>query len=268
MRRGLDSRRFEEKIMNDTVIKRDITRLWNKEYKNYDNCYAHGIKSDNEKREWLRLLDSLIEKKPGEVLDVGAGTGFVSLLLAELGHSCKGLDLSENMLSLARKKAQDAGFDKVCFALGDAEDTQEPEEKYDVVINRHLVWTLPHPEKALADWRRVLKPGGKLIVLEGNWHYNRPLDRASVFLGKCLQSIQEQRNAFSKEDDSYDKLKKELPMMQSKNAKRLSQMVENAGFSITVIPLKAVDKAEKKAMPLVYRLLNPHKRIAVIGVKE
>ncbi len=254
--------------MNDIAIKRDITRLWNKEYKDYDSCYAHGLKSEGEKREWLKLLDGLVEKKPSDVLDVGAGTGFVSLLLAELGHNCKGLDLSKNMLSVAKDKATRYGFENVDFALGDAEDTQEPNEKYDVVINRHLVWTLPHPEKAMADWHRVLKPGGRLIVLEGNWHYNRPADRASVFLGKCLISIQERRNAFAKRDDSYDKLKKELPMMQSKNAKRLSQMVENAGFSITVIPLKSVDRAEKKAMPLANRLLNPHKRIAVVGIKR
>ena len=75
-------------------------------------------------------------------------TGFVSLLLAELGHTCKGVDLSENMLSKAKEKAEKAGFHDVTFAIGDAEDTKEPADQYDVVINRHLVWTLPHPEKA------------------------------------------------------------------------------------------------------------------------
>ncbi len=43
----------------------------------------------------------------------------------------------------------------------------------------------------------MLKPGGKLIVLEGNWHYNRLPDRISVFFYWCLLSLQERRNAFS-----------------------------------------------------------------------
>ena len=67
--------------------------------------------------------------------------------------------------------------------------------------------------------------------------------------------------------DHIEQTKQELPMLKSKNAKRLSEMVENAGFAVTVIPMRDVDRAEKKAMPLRYRLLNPHRRIAVIGKK-
>ena len=137
-----------------------------------------------------------------------------------------------------------------------------------MVIYRHLVWTLPHPEQAIAEWKRVLKPGGKLIILEGNWHYNRLPDRISVFFGRCLLSLQEKRNAFSHQGDYGAELKASLPMLQSQNAKRLAQMVEAAGFaSVTVQPLTAVDRAEKAAMPLGYRLLNPHKRMAFVAVK-
>lgn len=145
--------------MNDKTIKKNITRLWNQAYINYDDCYAHGLKSEEEKQEWLRFLRKVIGKQPCSILDVGAGTGFVSLLLAELGHTCKGVDLSENMLSKAKEKAEKAGFHNVTFAIGDAEDTKESADQYDVVINRHLVWTLPHPEKAIKEWKRVLKPG-------------------------------------------------------------------------------------------------------------
>lgn len=254
--------------MNDKTIKSNITGLWNKAYANYDECYAHGLKSEGEKKEWIRFLKSVVPKNCEKILDVGAGTGFVSLLLAELGYNCKGLDLSENMLSRAKVKAKKAGFFNVQFVIGDAEDTKEEDNVYDVVINRHLVWTLPHPEKAIAEWKRVLKPGGTLIIMEGNWHYNRISDRIQVFLGKCLISLQEHKNAFANSGD-YDKLtKKELPMLNSKNAKRLAEMVREAGLSVTVIPMRNVDRAEKRAMPLRYKLLNPHKRIAVIGIKE
>lgn len=253
--------------MNDKNVKQNITKLWNQAYIDYDECYAHGLKSDNEKKEWLSFLSEAVGKKPLKILDVGAGTGFVSLLLAELGHICKGLDLSEKMLSRAKEKAAKAGFKNVEFDIGDAEDTKEPTESYDVVVNSHLVWTLPHPEKAIREWKRVLKPGGRLIIMEGNWHYNRITDRIQVFFGKCLITLMEHRNAFSNDGDYDKQTKQELPMLKSKNAKRLSEMVENAGFAVTVIPMRDVDRAEKKAMPLRYRLLNPHRRIAVIGKK-
>lgn len=254
--------------MNDKSVKQNITRLWNKAYVNYDECYAHGLKSEGERQEWLKFLSKVIEKQPLNILDVGAGTGFVSLLLAELGHTCKGIDLSENMLSKAKEKAEKAGFQNVNFVIGDTENTKEPEGLYDVVINRHLVWTLPHPEKAIREWKRVLKPGGRLVIMEGNWHYNRLSDRIQVFLGKCLITIVEHRNAFSNDGDYDKKTKENLPMLKSKNAKRLAEMVQNAGLKVTVIPMTDVDRAEKRAMPLRYRLLNPHKRITVIGVKE
>lgn len=254
--------------MDDKNIKREIAENWNRASETYDDCYAHGIKSEAETREWLALLDRLIDKKPADVLDVGAGTGVISLLLARLGHQCKGVDLSEQMLAVARSKAEAAGYDNVTFAVGDAEDTGEDSGRYDVVINRHLVWTLPHPDQAIAEWKRVLKPGGKLIILEGNWHYNRLPDRISAFFGRCLLSLQEGRNAFSHQEDYGQELRASLPMLQSQNAKRLGQMVEAAGFdSVTVLPLTAVDRAEKAAMPLGYRLLNPHKRMAFVAVK-
>ena len=116
--------------MNDKTIKQNITRLWNQAYINYDDCYAHGLKSEEEKKEWLRFLRKVIGKQPCSILDVGAGTGFVSLLLAELGHTCKGIDLSENMLSKAKEKAEKAGFHNVTFAIGDAEDTKEPADQW------------------------------------------------------------------------------------------------------------------------------------------
>lgn len=257
-------------MLDDKHIKEEIAGNWDRASETYDDCYAHGIKSEAETREWLRLLDQLVEQgePPRQVLDVGAGTGIITLLLARLGHHCKGLDLSENMLAVARHKAEAAGLDNVTFAVGDAEDTGEASGSYDVVINRHLVWTLPHPEQAIAEWKRVLRPGGKLIVLEGNWHYNRLPDRISVFFGRCLLSLQERRNAFSHQGDYGEELKASLPMLQSRNAKRLAQMLREAGFaSVEVLPMTRVDRAEKAAMPLGYRLLNPHKRMAFVAVK-
>lgn len=49
--------------MNDKTIKKNITKLWNQAYINYDDCYAHGLKSEGEKKEWLRFLRKVIGKQ-------------------------------------------------------------------------------------------------------------------------------------------------------------------------------------------------------------
>lgn len=255
--------------MEDKTIKKQIAGMWNERYSDYDDCYAHGLKSERETMEWLKLMDGLIDKKEAHVLDVGAGTGFLSLFMANLGHHCKGLDLSGNMLSVAKEKAKRAGYTNVTFEIGDAENTGEESNSYDFVTNRHLMWTLPHPKKALREWKRVLKPGGKLIIIEGNWFYEGPFDKLQVFLGTCLLSLQEGRNAFAKHGGYVAELQDSLPMTKSKNARRLKDMVKEAGFThVLVFEPEAVDKAEKAAMPLARRLLNPHKRLVIIGVKE
>lgn len=196
------------------------------------------------------------------------GTGIITLLLARLGHRCKGLDLSENMLAVARHKAEAAGLDNVTFAVGDAEDTGEAGGSYDVVINRHLVWTLPHPEQAIAEWKRVLKPGGKLIVLEGNWHYNRLPDRISVFFGRCLLSLQERLQRLLPSGGLRRGIEGVSP--HAPEPQRQAAGPDAAGGGVCLGGGAAHDPggpAEKAAMPLGYRLLNPHKRMAFVAVK-
>ncbi len=79
----------------------------------------------------------------------------------------------------------------------------------------------------------------------------------------------EHRNAFS-DDGDYDKdTKEELPDDEEQEMPDvLPRWYRMQDLKVTVIPMTEVDRAEKQAMPLRYRLLNPHKRITVIGVKE
>ena len=90
-----------------------------------------------------------------------------------------GIDWAEPMLELARAKAKTRGR-RISFRLGDAENTMEPDNHYDVIINRHLVWTLVDPEAAFAEWLRVLKPGGTLLIVDGDFVNSKPVGAASV----------------------------------------------------------------------------------------
>ena len=79
----------EVKQMNDKTIKKNITKLWNQAYINYDDCYAHGLKSEGEKKEWLRFLRKVIGKQPCSILDVGAGI----ITVCQTGSRCSSVNV-------------------------------------------------------------------------------------------------------------------------------------------------------------------------------
>jgi len=72
------------------------------------------------------------------------------------------------MLQKAKEKANSLNL-IIDFRQGDAENLPFENESFDMVINRNLVWTLPDPERAIFEWGRVLKPEGKVIIIDGNW---------------------------------------------------------------------------------------------------
>lgn len=249
-------------------IKREIALKWNSWSKDYDEQYSHGLKSEAEKKQWEIFLQEIVGKEPKQILDIGTGTGFLALLLAELGHNCTGFDISEGMMKVARKKAQKAGL-KVSFRMGDAENLPSKENTFDIVTNRHLLWTIPHPEKALSEWIRVLKPGGKLVIIDGDWFYKNINYDVQKFFGKLLTAITEFKNPWNKKGDYGNDLKESLPMIKDENARNIHQLVRNAGLSdVKVIPMEEVDRVEKGVMPLKNRLMNPYKRICIIGIKK
>ncbi len=154
--------------MEDNTMKSEIAERWTEGSNDYDSHVSHGIHSSEEKEAWIAALGSVLPKEPLHVLDVGCGTGAMGLLLAEMGHTVSGIDLSEGMMAVGREKARAANL-SMTFQEGDAENPPFADETFDAVINRHLLWTLPHPVTALENWYRVLRPSGSLIVIDGLW---------------------------------------------------------------------------------------------------
>ena len=101
-------------------------------------------------------------------LDLASGTGVISHLLDGLGFQVTGLDWSEAMLARARAKAEASGA-RIRFVMGDVERTFEVPESYDVIVTRHLVWTLVDPKAAFAEWHSLLAPGGKVLIVDGDF---------------------------------------------------------------------------------------------------
>jgi ubiquinone/menaquinone biosynthesis C-methylase UbiE len=97
------------------------------------------------------------------VLDLGSGTGYPALLGAQTvgpSGSVTGLDLAEQMLAAARRKAMTLGLTNVTFRTGDATSLPFEADSFDAVTSRFCLMFLPEISKATAEIERVLKPGG------------------------------------------------------------------------------------------------------------
>lgn len=95
------------------------------------------------------------------VLDVACGTGDMAVSLVERGCTVTGVDISEEMLAIARQKAP-----MVTFMIADAEHLPFPDASFDAVTCAFGVRNFVHLEQGLNEMLRVLKPGGQLVILE------------------------------------------------------------------------------------------------------
>jgi ubiquinone/menaquinone biosynthesis C-methylase UbiE len=156
-----------------------IRHHWDRRAGTFDDQAGHGLVSDEQREAWLELLSRVAGAEPLRVLDVGCGTGFVALRFAELGHTVTGIDLSPQMIERAREKA-DAEGRPIDFRVGDATKLPLADASYDVVVARHVIWNLPEPRRGLEEWLRVLRPGGRLVLVEGKWADNEAAARAQA----------------------------------------------------------------------------------------
>jgi SAM-dependent methyltransferase len=143
----------------------EIRAFWDEDAAVYDASTSHYPRRPQEQAAWAAELRRLLPAPPATVLDVGAGTGFLSLLLAGQGYDVTAVDLSPGMLGRLRTKATERGL---TIRAVEADALNPPPGDFDAVVERHLLWTLPDPGAALAAWREVA-PRGRLVLIEGTW---------------------------------------------------------------------------------------------------
>ncbi|WP_169979093.1 class I SAM-dependent methyltransferase [Microbispora sp. H10836] len=151
-----------------TELTSAITGYWDAAADAFDDEPDHGLRADHTHAAWERLLRAWAPSRPADILDVGCGTGSLSALLAAAGHRVTGVDLSPRMVERARAKFADAGLTGR-FLVGDAVVPPVGDERFDMLLCRHLIWTLPDPHAALRGWVARLRPNGRLVLIEGRW---------------------------------------------------------------------------------------------------
>ena len=157
----------------------DIRRYWDDFAAEYDSYPDHGLLDSDTRSAWKDLLRTWLPTTPSLVADLACGTGTMSVLMAELGHQVRGVDLSAEMVRLAQAKAAPFGA-AIEVQQGDAGDPPFEPGTVDVVFARHILWTLPDPTEALRRWAGLLRPGGRLVLVEGRWGLESAADKPAL----------------------------------------------------------------------------------------
>jgi len=148
-------------------VSEQLAGAWDEAAATFDHSADHGLSDPDVRSAWAELLADALPDPPSRVADLGCDTGSLAWLAAELGHSVDGVDFSEQMLAVARTKARASG--EVRFVAGDAAAPPLPLGTFDVVLCRHVLWALPDPEAAVRAWAKLLRPSGRVVLIEGFW---------------------------------------------------------------------------------------------------
>jgi demethylmenaquinone methyltransferase / 2-methoxy-6-polyprenyl-1,4-benzoquinol methylase len=185
--------------------KQQVARMFDTISGNYD--FLNHFLSFGIDVSWRKKAIQLLQKEnPKLILDVATGTGDFAIQALKL-HPEKviGIDISDGMLEVGRKKMIDRGYDKtIDLRSGDSENLPFEENKFDAIIVAFGVRNFENLQKGLSEMLRVLKPGGRVVVLEFSkptaWYF-KPLYH---FYFKFITPII--GKAFSKDSEAYSYL--------------------------------------------------------------
>lgn len=148
---------------------------WNKRAEGYSEVNIEEL-NGIQRITWAKLLTETIDgiyhgsnRKQIKILDIGAGPGFLSIVMSEQGYTVNSADFSEEMLLKAKANAESFGIELAVFKEN-AQELTFDDSTYDVIVSRNLTWNLPNPKAAYSQWLRVLKPGGLLLIFDANWY--------------------------------------------------------------------------------------------------
>jgi len=239
-------------------VKQQVAAHWERRAPTFDDDFGHSIRTHGERAAWDRILDLVLagthplHGAPGhgtlDALDVGCGTGFLALELAARGHRVTGVDFAPTMIAMARRKAAEAGA-IIRFEEADAEQLPYPPRSFDFVISRHLLWTLPHPEAAIDEWTRVLRSGGRLVIVDGQFDVKEPPLPGS-----------------SRLSDEYAAVGDQLPFLGGRSREEIESLLKAHGLSnVRGDSLLDLVAAQEQRMVDEGRERRTHRRYVVSG---
>jgi SAM-dependent methyltransferase len=257
----------------------EIRTYWDVDAQTYDLAPQHRPRDPFVQATWTASLERLLPPPPARVLDCGAGTGFLSLIAARLGHEVTAIDLSPVMVERLGEAASHEGLEievivgsadqppgMVEAVPGSAQAARAQSEEvmeFDVVMERHLLWTLPKPDVALRAWRTVA-PHGRLLLVESMWGSVDPVERLRSRLASTLRQWRGQAPDHHAEYD--DEVRAALPLGTGTPPARLMELVSAAGWrNSKVTRLRDVEWSERRVLPIPERLVGLAPRYVVVA---
>lgn len=238
-------------------LKEEIRSYWSGRAETFDDSASHRIEDQYGLPMWQALLcrsfglgqgQTLVGK---QVLDIACGTGEISRVLCSLGAEVTGLDFSETMHAKAKVKLSAQTWTPL---LCDAENLAGvADNMFDFAVTRHLAWTLTDPTQAYAEWCRVLKPGGRLLIVDGDWSHKFSLRyRIQRRIAQLLSALPER----SADDLATDqKIRTRLPYRDGLSKEHLRSELVSAGFeTVQETSVAALYGAGMRAWPIATQL--------------
>jgi SAM-dependent methyltransferase len=225
---------------------------WNDDSATYDCAPEHALQTPGQSAAWREILTRLLPPAPARVLDVGAGTGFLTIPLAELGYDVTAVDLSSGMLAKLRERVTRAGLE-VEIVEGPAE--RPPDGPFDAVVERLLLWTLPDPVGALRAWR-VAAPEGRLVCFGGVW--GEAAGRVEGLKSHARERLRRLRRSPPEHHAPYaPEVLEQLPFGSGIAPDALADLVERAGWrQIRLERLRDAERAHALALSPLERPLG------------
>jgi ubiquinone/menaquinone biosynthesis C-methylase UbiE len=160
-----------------------------------------------------------------------------------------GVDFAPAMSAQARHKAAAHGA-TVRFEEADAEQLPSAPRRFDLVISRHLLWTLPHPEAAIDEWIRLLRPGGRLVVVDGQFDTGGLARSPSI----------------ARRSEEYAAIGDQLPFLGGRPREEIETLVKAHGLvRVTGDSLLDLVAAQEQRMVTEGREVTTHHRYVVWG---
>lgn len=187
---------------SDLGKKEQVAQMFDAISGNYDGLnrvISFGIDVNWRKK----VLKIISDTHPKNILDIATGTGDLAILMAETtATKIVGLDISAGMLDVGKKKISDKNMsDKIDMIIGDSEDLPFDDSSFDAITVAFGVRNFENLEKGLGEILRVLKPGGKFVVLETSNPTKFPFKQGYQFYTKNILPLI--GKIFSKDDSAY-----------------------------------------------------------------
>ncbi len=213
---------------NSTDTKKEqVAKMFDNIAFRYD--FLNGLLSMGIHKGWRRkCVKRLKTIQPKQILDVATGTGDFAIESAKLHpNKITGIDISEGMMQFGREKLKKQHLDKLIeLEMGDAETVTFPDNSFDAITVGFGVRNFENLEKGLVNLHRILKPGGKIVILEFSYPRKFPMKQLYTFYFSYITPFI--GKLFSKDDRAYAYLPESVKAFPDNE--RLVDILNKCGF--------------------------------------